>query len=330
MISIPSSMSEREGSESAGSFLLESYLMAIRDMAQYAVELDPVATSLYRNYLQELANSITGASEESLLESRSAVRGLLREYRDNAARYLGHLRQELSDAAAALEQIPQALSQTDGDHELQLREAIAQLRAIPIPPDEASGDMVLAVASAIESNLEQARNQQKLTVSQLLIEIRLLHQRIDVLESAASVDKITQLLKREEMEGRIRTLPDASPLTLLLLKAGGLVAAESQFNRAVMEELTGAFTKRLRNCLPPETMIGRWSAEGFVAILHGGKTESTSLGERLSESLTGSYACVQLGKPVRPVIQLHFEMVDREADTADTVLAKIAAFLGAA
>jgi GGDEF domain-containing protein len=329
MISTPNSMSEREASEPGRTFLLESYRMAIRDMAQYAVELDPVATSLYRNYLQELANSITGASEESLLESRSAVRGLLREYRDNAARHLGQLRQELSDAAAALEQIPQALSQTDGDHELQLRKAIAQLRGIPIPPDEASGDMVLAVASAIESNLEQARNQQKLTVSQLLIEIRLLHQRIDVLESAASVDRITQLLKREEMEERIKALP-TSETTVLLLKAGGLVEAETQFNRAVMYELTGAFTKRLRNCLPPETVIGRWSAEGFVAILHGGKTESTSLGERLSESLTGSYACVQLGKPVRPVIYLQLEMIDREADSTDIVLEKIAEFLGAA
>ena len=69
-----------------------------------------------------------------------------------------------------------------------------------------------------------------------MIEIRMLHKRIDALESAASVDMLTHLFPRQEMEQRIRE--GQAPCRLLLVRAGGIVTAASQFGCAVAEELT--------------------------------------------------------------------------------------------
>jgi PleD family two-component response regulator len=55
---------------------------------------------------------------------------------------------------------------------------------------------VRAVADNIEQSLEQMREQHQFTVSTLQTELRLLHNRIDALEAAASTDELTKFSNR--------------------------------------------------------------------------------------------------------------------------------------
>jgi GGDEF domain-containing protein len=146
------------------------------------------------------------------------------------------------------------------------------------------------------------------------------------LESAVSIDRLTQLFSREEMEARIRGSQSAK-VTILLLKAAGLRAAEARFGREVAEELAGAFTKRLRNSLPPTAVVGRWSEEGFLAILEADQKEVTALAKRIAENLGGAYSCLKGGKTVRPAMQLHVGVVDTLSGGADRVLQRVGDFL---
>jgi diguanylate cyclase (GGDEF)-like protein len=327
MISLLNSISDLDGCHKARALALDCYLGTIRNIAHYSVELDPETTNLHRKYLEDLAVQVSVGSMEALNESRATVRGLLREYRDQTSQFLNKLRQELSDAVSALEQTLDALGQTDGDHDVQLRGAIAKLRAVP-NAGGAVRETVLAAALTIEGSLDQVRKQHKLTVSQFLIEIRMLHKRIDAMESAASIDTLTQLFNREEMEARIRSVKEGK-LSLLLLKTGGLRAAEAQFGRAVADELAGAFTKRLRNSLPTTAVIGRWTEEEFLAILQADQPEAAAIAKRISENLTGAYACLKAGKTVRPAIHLRVGVVDPRTDDAERVLQRVREFLNA-
>jgi len=203
-----------------------------------------------------------------------------------------------------------------------------QLRGSPETGAGEARETVLAAATTIESSLEQLRKQHKLAVSQFLIEIRMLHTRIDLLESAASIDKLTQLFTRQEIEERIKSAPGSKP-SLLLLKAGGLRTAEAQFGRPVAEELAGAFSRRLRNSLPPSSVLGRWSEEEFLAMLDVDQPEATALAKRISETLAGTYTCLKSGKTVRPLIHLRVGVIDPGADDAERVLQRIDEFLNA-
>jgi diguanylate cyclase (GGDEF)-like protein len=326
MISLLKPMNDLERCQQARDLMLDCYLAVIRNIAHYSVELEPETTALHRKYLEDLAVQASTGTGDALNESRATVRGLLREYRDHTSRYLNGLRQELSDAVTALESTLEALAQCDGDHGAQLRSAVARLRAIPVDAGCAVRESVLAVASTIESSLEEVRKQHQLTVAQFLIEIGMLHKRIAALESAASIDRLTQLFNREEMEARMGGERPAKT-TILLLKAGGLRAAETRFGRAVADELAGAFARRLHNSLPPTAVIGRWSEEEFVAILQAGQPETAALARRISEGLAGAYACLKAGKTVRPVIHLRVGVVDPGKDDAERVLQRVGEFL---
>jgi hypothetical protein len=54
---------------------------------------------------------------EAISQSRSCLRGLLRDFRDKARHYINQLRGELSRTAQALERLVDSMSQHDADHE---------------------------------------------------------------------------------------------------------------------------------------------------------------------------------------------------------------------
>ncbi len=211
---------------------------------------------------------------------------------------------------------------------MQLRTELGRLREISKSLDgSAARAAILAAADSIEQSLEQIRQQHQLTVSQFLVEIRMLHKRIDLLETAASLDDLTKLFNRDEMERQICSL-SGGKLCLLLVRANGFRQAEKQFNRGVAAELAAAFSKRLRNSLPPDTAIGRWSEEGFIAMLSVEKPEAVASAKRVADQLSGVYACLEQGKTVRPSLEVSVAVVDNQpGDPPERTLKRVQEFL---
>jgi GGDEF domain-containing protein len=254
---------------------------------------------------------------------------LLRDYRDKASHYLNSLREELSGTVKALQEIMDALAQNGSDHEARLRTALVSLRQIVAAPPGGDVQRIVSVAAdTIEQSLDQIHKQHKLTVSQFLVEIRMLHKRIDSLERAATIDDLTKLWNRPEIEQRILSPPQGT-FTLLLVRLSGARLAEAHFNRQVSEELVGAFAKRLRNSLPPNAVIGRWSEEEFAAILTVNQPEAMAAAKWISTHLAGVYTCLHNGKTVRPSLQLTVAVIDSAGNTPNRVLERVAEFFPA-
>src|SRR5665647_469825 len=254
MISIQSSLTELERSLQIRAAVLDCYVLAIKNIAHYAVELDEELTGPHRKYLETLATAVATGTSEAVSDSGANLRGLLRDYRDKAGQYLANLRDELAGSARTLQEILESLSQADGDHETNLRAALGKLRQIAATPGSAALGTVIST-------------------SQFLVEIRMLHKRIDTLEAAAAIDEITRFATRKELAERIRATPTGQ-YCLLLAGARGLRRAEVQFGKDAGDELFGAFAKRLRNSVPPSALIARWGPEEFAAMLVAKKSEA--------------------------------------------------------
>jgi GGDEF domain-containing protein len=326
VISIRSSLAELEKCHLERDAAVDCYVAAIKSVAHYTIELEPAISEPQREYLNALADDAASGTPDALGETRATLRGLLRDYRDKTVHYLDRLRQELEGMASALEQIMGSLAQTEGEHESHLRAALGRLRDVSRSPEgSAVRTAVQSAVDAIDVSLEQMRKEHQLTVSQLRVEMGVLHKRIDSLEAAASLDQLTELYNRREMEERIRAAP--GPYCLLLARVSGFRLAEVQFRPEVAAELTAAFTKRLRNSLPPDAVLGRWGNEEFAAMLSIPALEATVVARSIAEQLSGAYACLLAGKTVRPSLQLSVAIVDSEGATPDRILQRIKGFL---
>jgi GGDEF domain-containing protein len=314
MVSIRESVEELDRSHKLRELTLECYISAIQSVAQYAIDLEDKLTGPFRQHVAAVAAEAACGDAAPLKESRSTLRGLLREYRDKASEYINHLREQFANSARALEEIMESMAQADGDSDSRMRAVLGRLREVAAKPECAPAQTaILASAHALESGIDQMRKQHQLTVSQFHSEIRVLHQRIQAMEAAAMVDELSKLLVREEMEERIRGAGQV-PYSLLLIRVNGLRSAERQHGAGVAAELTGAFGKRLRAGLPAEASIGRWSEERFIALTNLPKKEAFTCARRLTESLSGSYSCMKDGKSVRSPLQTSIAVVDRDVE----------------
>src|SRR5437660_665073 len=76
MISILSSVTELERAHQLRSTVLDCYLLAIKNIANYTVELDDENSSPHRQFLEQLAADVATDQTEALLASRATLRGL--------------------------------------------------------------------------------------------------------------------------------------------------------------------------------------------------------------------------------------------------------------
>jgi len=306
MLSISKSLTELERAHHVRSLVLESYRRAVLASAQYVVELDASITEPQRRRLERLAGQITDATTEEVLSGSAAeLRDAFRCYHDEAAAFLGRLREELASKAASLQRIFEAMAEGDGDHEQRLGRTLKQLREISASP--AGSDVRRSIASAadaLEQSLEQLKQHHQMIVAQFLVEIQMLHERIQSLELTA-LDRTTRLATRQDFEERIGgILAGSSPHFLLLLRVRNLGAVKRQFGDDVEDSLLALFAKRLRGCVSADALAARWEHERFVVLLPGGKVESIAAAKRVAEHVSGTYVSNAGGKLVRPVLQV--------------------------
>ena len=329
MISIGQSVTELDRSDRLRQATFDCYVAAIRDTAHYAIELEETTTGPYKRYLETLAAEAAGTEPASLMGTRATFRGLLRDYRDKASKFIQDLHEGLASRAQALEEILNSLLLSDGDHETRLRSSIERLREISDLPEGAGVRTdLLAASETIGRSVEELKKQHELSIAQFQMEIHMLHKRIDSLEMAAMIESMSKLFSRAEMEERIGAA-QGEAYTLLLIRASGLRAAEAHFGPVVAAELAGAFGKRLRNGLPPDTVLGRWGAEDFVAKAEMSKREAITASKWITENLSGPYSCLKDGKTVRPSLQVSVATVDRQqGEPADRTCGRIVEFFG--
>jgi GGDEF domain-containing protein len=313
MISIRESVAELERSHASRAQAVDCYAAAIQSVAQYAIDLDAEITAPHRKHLNALADEVASGRDVAIEQSRATFRALLRDYRDKAAEFINRVREELSATARALQDTLSALAQSDGNQETTVRDGMRRLRRIAETLGaQAVRTEIVSASDSIESAFEEMRKQHRLTVSQFLVEIQMLHRRIDTLETAASVDNLTKLNNRADMEERIRLTPPGS--SLLMAKVTGIRLAESRFPADVAAQLVAAFTKRLRNMMPPNAIVGRWADEEFLAIVTMKRTDAIGLANRIAEHLSGAYSCVLNGKTVRPTLRLSVAVLESASD----------------
>jgi GGDEF domain-containing protein/ElaB/YqjD/DUF883 family membrane-anchored ribosome-binding protein len=326
MLSIRNTMTELERLAAERDTAVDCYRDALQNVADYAVELDEQVTSQHRRHVAALAAGLC-STVESLREAGATLRALLRDYRNRAAEYLNNIRDQLASTARALEEVMESLAQTDGDHEARIRAALHSLRdaaqhsaAAPVR------EVLLSAANAIDSGVEEMRKQHQSHVAQFMTEIHVLHNRIGQLESAGSIDSVTKLMTRGEIEKCVRNLGPGN-VSLVLMAISGLRLAEVRYSGDVAAQLAGAFTKRLRNIVPPTAVIGRWSAEEFVAILDVPVAEAIKAAKAVGEQLSGMYSCLQGGKVVRPDLQVRVMVVERTEGSPERLLGRVREFM---
>ncbi len=314
MISLLKTGLEMERLEKFKKVALECYGLAIASTEQNVIEVDHQQATVFRGELQALVNQLGEATSPEQLQSiQELFRGELREYRDSTHEQLRRLRKEMDAAVAALEEFAGNASARGDDHEKELKQALKTLDAA------AASDRLDAIKAAIRaastdilSGFEQMQAKNQFAIAQLKDEIRLLHQKIQAGRRPVALNAETW--NRQDVDHRIgQMLNQNTSFCLVLIVLRNLKALAGRYSGGVVEEALESLEVRLRDTLGGESMLGRWTANQFVAILNVAPSSAMAISRDAAQKLTEPYSFKHEGIPCTLVFQVAAGVVDHQA-----------------
>jgi GGDEF domain-containing protein len=281
---------------------------------QYAVQADPGDFEQFREHLLALQKMVQPtASAGELGNVKASFRGELRDYQHLVHERLARLREEVKAAAAAMQTFADGVIASGADYEEQLDLELQALATVSKSDDlaEICGG-IHAATSNIAGSVEKMRRSNQLVIAQLQDEIRILHQEIQAERRASSTDRASGAWNQEKIKGRIEELfRQDEAFSVLLIRLRNLEELEQRHSRTVVEGTLKAVLLRLHDLTGPESMVGRWSAQEFVAILPIAPPNSDALSSEVTRKLTGEYTVQENGLSHAVKLQVGAGIVER-------------------
>jgi GGDEF domain-containing protein len=314
LISLLKTGSEMERLERFKKVALECYGLAIASTEQNVIEVDSEQAALFRGELKALAIQLGEAiSPEHLQKIQDLFGDELREYRDRTHEKLRRLRKEMDAAVSALNEFAGNATARGDDHEKELKQALKSLEAAAFSGRFEEIRAAIRIASVdILSSFDQMRAQNQLAVAQLKDEIRLLHQRIQA--GRRSVAPASETWNRQDIDRQIdEMLKQNASFCLVLIVLKNLKPLTGRYSSGAVEDALQALQVRLRDTLGGESMLGRWTANQFVAILNVSPSSAMAASRDAAQKLAAPYSFTHNGTPSTLVFQIAAGVVDHQA-----------------
>jgi diguanylate cyclase (GGDEF)-like protein len=315
LISLKKSVSELERWEILQESTMESYRGAIESLRQYAVEIDAVTTEEHRRHLAAIAADLgRAATPEHILETRSWLRGELRDYCEKAAKYLGGLRDDLETSAQALERLVDSIVRNGSDQQQRLGRGLKELRQLVGSDDlDKLRTALAATIGLIEESVEQLQMQNQLVVAQLQDEISTLHKTVERTRKAAATDPVTGVSNRQGIEAGIeREINSGKTFCLLSVWIRNLKQVQHHYGRHLGDEAVAACCRRLMEAVGRQVTLGRLADDEFVVVIPLPKSDTMKLAQQLSLQLSGTYALMKDGQLHHLSLEISTIVVDHQ------------------
>ena len=325
MISLKRSITDFERLQDLSTETQDLLLFALESVKQYAVETDPVTTSEFRERFARVIKKIRGSDPIDGAVLKTEIRGELRDYHERGARYIDHLRTELTSTSKALSELL-TTCQSDSGAEKKLNEQVVRVRSLETARSmEDVRQTARGIATAIAQCAEQMKLERDGLVVQLRDEIRTLQKAVEDAQRAARVDDVTGCYNRQEVERLIRREMVAGRLTTVVhIWLRNFELLHDLYSVRIIDQLAISFAKRLAG-IAKESAIGRWCGDIFCVVTP--RQGSRDLGAEILRRCSGAYVVVHEGSDRSVKLQLVVTHLDPQPDEdVDGFLQKVELF----
>ena len=279
MISIHQQMSEldrlearsREAREGYREALI-SYREAIRDAAEYAIEVEPSRTGEFREQVRGLANGLEDAGAAQLAASRARLRQALAEYQGAAQARIERMRREVREAAEALQAVGARLTESAGSAAGEIEQQIQSLQALAGESDlDAVRRGLRHAAAQLARQVQDLRAENERIVAQMRDEIRTLQRQMEHTQRPAAGDAQTGLAGRREAEAALAAACRANaPSVAGVLYLRNWKRLKLDHNPRQQNEILQALQQRLRATFGAEAFLSRWAEDEILVLFRAG------------------------------------------------------------
>jgi diguanylate cyclase len=291
----PNSVAGQHAEMSAG---LECYLAAVLDIAETIEAISPEIGASCREPLMQLRSRLrANATPEALEESRDALRKILQGFGQKARLYNQTLARDLNQTLDMVTRTEGTRAGRNVQYAERLIDLVDQLetavRASDLRQLAARTSELRSFAESIELDSRDniARLRQKMTEIQ-----RRLHE----VELLATLDPLTGVANRRELERELAARIEAQQeFCILLFDLDSFKEVNDRFGHLCGDEVLNQVAARLSSQVRARDFVCRWGGDEFVAILACELATAEARSRQIAERLTGPYQIAEDGREVR-------------------------------
>jgi len=279
---------------------LESYRAALQAIGQSGALAHPHSGEDLQRQLIALHQTLSQRVTPDLVrQTERQLEGDLQQWAETTADYFKKKTEEVKEILLMMAAAADGVSDRDQRYTAQLSQISTDLQKVSNLEDLTAIRKSLSSTSA-ELNKCVATMEQdgKETVAKLRAELQNYQARVLEVERLASVDALTGLANRREVERQLELrVTQTKPFCVMLFDLNGFKPINDQYGHAAGDDLLKQFAGELRRFFRALDTVGRWGGDEFVVILDCDLNTARSRLNGLEKWLYGDYTIQSASGP---------------------------------
>lgn len=312
---------------------LDCYLQALALFGQAAAGICPHIGTPYQNSLVRVRQRIAFEPDERTL--RASLDELSADLTEFSRRVCEYYEQKSGDVAEILEMVAQAVETFETRDQLYLERLGSLLRHLEKGlGQDAATETVRAVyeqqVTRLRTFVERLAADGDVAFDELRTGIGKIEARLLKAETEASIDRLTALVTRRELERliRARLQPERNAagnkiFSLLLFDICALRDINEAYGEKAGDEVLRQFGARLVAQVRPRDVVARWGGDEFAVIFDCPAASAAARIEQIGHWVSGRYPIEVDGKDWKAEVEARVTVLEyREGETAEEFLSR--------
>jgi len=278
--------------EKLAELALNAYRDAMHAFAEGGLRVCQTTGETLRKELTKSANSLQKESSAGTVRSAHllVVKGI-RIWAEQTENYLKRKTAEVKEMLTELARSADSLCQRDQRYTAQFNEISRTLEGVAKLEDlgriRAS---VLHSANELRGCVERMTREGAESIVTLQTSLNAYHVRLEQARELASLDPLTGLHNRREVEARLNErVANQTPFCVVIIDLNDFKKINDRHGHLVGDELLRQIAKELRLASRADDLIGRWGGDQFILVLDGSFTNTKAKIERMRAWILGTY-----------------------------------------
>ena len=277
---------------------LNAYRAALTAMAKAGARAMPhLGADLEQKLSVVQANISVNSSADDISRLQENVELELVQWGDGAAQYFGDREKEIREIMVAVAAATEALGERDQRYAGEFGGLTMKLQSIARLNDLSSmRRSVMASASELKAVVGKMAEEGEQSISQLRAEVANYRQKLEQAEKRGTVDALTGLVNRREIEARIEDrILWKRAFCLAIVDLNGFKQINDVYGHMAGDDVLRQFSDELKSQFRPVDVVGRWGGDEFVIVVDSDLEDARIRLDRVRQWAFGHYT-VSTGK----------------------------------
>jgi diguanylate cyclase (GGDEF)-like protein len=307
----------------------DAYLATLKAIADGAIRCCPPTGEALQHELSLASEPLkNGRAEGAFKSAHQKVLNSLRTWGDQSEAYFTRKTAEVKEILTELAGTAESIGKRDQRYAQQFDEITANLRSIA-KLDDISRIRVslLCSASELKGCVERMAREGSDSIAQLETSLACHRHELEQARELATLDQLTGLYNRREMEVRIqRKLTESTVFCVAIVSLYNFKQINEKHGHVAGDEVLRQITHELRMASRAQDILGRWGSDEFVLVVDGNFTNTKIKMQRMRPWVFGTYELDLAGTMVNVVVSASIGMAEwAPGETLRQILSRVEA-----